>query len=165
MKLSTTTLERKAAAHPDEQAVRLETTAVLKALKKVNTLKAAGPDNIPGWLIKECADQLAPKLNRHFQCFTRQSSPLCFKSAKIILVPKTPKKSTIACLNDFCPVTLASTISTSFESSEGLHYLHAPPPPSFDPFQFACQPNRCTENAISTALHMSMEHLEEKNTH
>ncbi|CAG5884454.1 unnamed protein product [Menidia menidia] len=39
---------RKATPHPDEQALRLETSAVRKVLRKVNARKAAGPDNIPG---------------------------------------------------------------------------------------------------------------------
>ncbi len=35
----------------------------------------------------------------------------------------------------------------------------------FDPFQFAYRPNRSTENAISSVLHLSLAHLEKKNTY
>jgi len=38
-------------------------------------------------------------------------------------------------------------------------------PPTFHPFQFAYRRNRSTEDAISAALHLSLGHLEEKNTH
>ncbi|KAI3369842.1 hypothetical protein L3Q82_024428 [Scortum barcoo] len=38
-------------------------------------------------------------------------------------------------------------------------------PPTFDPLQFAYRPNRSTEDAICSALHLSLTHLEEKNTH
>ncbi|XP_029967902.1 uncharacterized protein LOC115403198 [Salarias fasciatus] len=38
-------------------------------------------------------------------------------------------------------------------------------PPSFDLFQFAYRPNRSTEDAISSALHVSLEQLEKRNTH
>ncbi|KAL7856384.1 hypothetical protein AOLI_G00199880 [Acnodon oligacanthus] len=36
-------------------------------------------------------------------------------------------------------------------------------PPTFDPYQFAYRPNRSTEDAMSS--HLSLEHLEGKNTH
>nr|XP_049579054.1 uncharacterized protein LOC125970577 [Syngnathus scovelli]XP_049579055.1 uncharacterized protein LOC125970577 [Syngnathus scovelli] len=35
----------------------------------------------------------------------------------------------------------------------------------FDPFQFADRQNRSTQEAISSVLHLSLAHLEEKNTH
>nr|XP_049617694.1 uncharacterized protein LOC125992631 [Syngnathus scovelli]XP_049617695.1 uncharacterized protein LOC125992631 [Syngnathus scovelli] len=38
-------------------------------------------------------------------------------------------------------------------------------PPLFDPFQFADRQNRSTQDAISSVLHLSLAHLEEKNTH
>ena len=38
-------------------------------------------------------------------------------------------------------------------------------PAMFEPFQFPYQPNRSTEVAISTTLHLSFAHLEEKKTH
>ncbi|XP_047454120.1 Krueppel-like factor 3 [Mugil cephalus] len=38
-------------------------------------------------------------------------------------------------------------------------------PSTFDPFQFAYWRNRSTEDAISSALHLSLAHLEEKNAH
>ncbi|KAF7649060.1 hypothetical protein LDENG_00147990, partial [Lucifuga dentata] len=37
-------------------------------------------------------------------------------------------------------------------------------PSGFDPCQFAYHPNRSTEDAISSALHLSLQHLEERNT-
>ena len=38
-------------------------------------------------------------------------------------------------------------------------------PPSLDPFQLAYQPNRSTEDAISSSFHLSLERLEDENTH
>ena len=38
-------------------------------------------------------------------------------------------------------------------------------PAMFDPFQFAYWPNRSTEDALSTILHLSLAHLEERDTH
>ncbi|XP_070814255.1 uncharacterized protein [Chaetodon trifascialis] len=83
------------------------------------------------------------------------------ESATIIPVPKKPA---ITCRNDFRPVALISTIMKCFERAVKDHIISILPP-SFDLFQFTYQPNRSTEDAISTALHLSLEHLEEKNTH
>ncbi|XP_058501411.1 protein FAM169B-like [Solea solea] len=87
--------------------------------------------------------------------------PPCFKSATIIPVPKKP---TITCRNDFRPVALTTTIMKCFERVVKDHIISILPP-SYDPLQFAYKPNRSTEVAISTALHLSLEHLEDKNTH
>ncbi|KAK3518194.1 hypothetical protein QTP70_033888, partial [Hemibagrus guttatus] len=38
-------------------------------------------------------------------------------------------------------------------------------PPSLDPMQFAYRPNRSTEDSISTTLHLSLTHLENKDTY
>ena len=38
-----------------------------KLLSKVNASKSSGPDNIPNRIIKECAVQLAPILQKIFQ--------------------------------------------------------------------------------------------------
>ncbi|KAK3548403.1 hypothetical protein QTP70_012646 [Hemibagrus guttatus] len=38
-------------------------------------------------------------------------------------------------------------------------------PPSLDPMQFAYHPNRSTDDAISTTLHLSLTHLENKDTY
>lgn len=38
-------------------------------------------------------------------------------------------------------------------------------PAAFDPFQFAYQPNRSTDDAIEVPLHLSLEHLESKNSY
>ncbi|KAK3536544.1 hypothetical protein QTP86_013742, partial [Hemibagrus guttatus] len=38
-------------------------------------------------------------------------------------------------------------------------------PPSLDPMQFAYRPNRSTDDAISTILHLSLTHLENKDTY
>ncbi|KAI2646048.1 hypothetical protein H4Q32_026860 [Labeo rohita] len=38
-------------------------------------------------------------------------------------------------------------------------------PPSLDPFQFAYRPNRSTDDAISTALHSALTHLDKKDSY
>ncbi|KAF7662859.1 hypothetical protein LDENG_00225120 [Lucifuga dentata] len=41
-----------------------------------------------------------------------------------------------------------------------LHHIKACLPPNFDPYQFAYRANRSTEDAIATALHTALSHLE-----
>ena len=53
-----TTPARKSVPHLGEQPLSLDTAVVRRTLRKVNTRKAAGLDDIPGRVPKECADQL-----------------------------------------------------------------------------------------------------------
>ena len=75
-----------------------------------------------------------------------------------------PEKNQITSLNDYRPVTLTPIMMKCFERLVKKH-ITSMLPPTFDPFQFAYWPNRPTEGAISSALHLSLSHLEEKNTH
>lgn len=87
--------------------------------------------------------------------------PLCFQSAVIVPVPKKPH---ISSLNDYRPVALTPIMMKCFERLVRKHIISRLPT-TFDPFQFAYRPNRSTEDAISSALHLSLAHLEEKNAH
>ncbi len=152
---------RKSVPQPDEEVLTLNTADVRRTLEKVNAQKAAGPDNIPGRVLKECADQLAPVLTDIFKISLDQAVvPSCFKTAIIIPVPK---KSTIKCFNDYRPVALTPIMMKCFERLV-KDYIFSRLPPMFDPFQFAYRPNRSTEDAISSVLHLSLAHLEKKNT-
>ena len=73
-----------------------------------------------------------------------------------------PKKSTITCFNDFRPVALTPIMMMCFERLVKNHITSALPP-AFDLYQFAYRPNRSTEDAISSALHLTLVHLEDKN--
>ena len=53
-----TTPVRKSVPRLGEQPLSLDTAVVRRTLRKVNTRKAAGLNDIPGWAPKECADQL-----------------------------------------------------------------------------------------------------------
>ncbi len=43
---------------PNDQALCLSPANVRKSLSRINPRKAAGPDNIPGHVLKDCAEQL-----------------------------------------------------------------------------------------------------------
>ncbi|XP_030614515.1 NEDD8-conjugating enzyme UBE2F isoform X1 [Archocentrus centrarchus] len=80
----------------------------------------------------------------------------CLKSATIVPIPK---QTSIGSLNDFRPVTLTPVIMKCFEKLVRCH-IRSCLPATLDPFQFAYSANRSTENAIATALHATISHLE-----
>ncbi len=114
------------------------------------TKKAAGPDGISGWVLKLCADQLAPVFTMIFNLSLAQSViPTCFKKSTIIPVPK---KTRPACLNDYHPVALTSVVMKCFEWLV-KDYICSSLPSTLDPLQFAYRPNRSMEDAIAHILH------------
>ncbi len=85
----------------------------LKALRKINSHKAAGPDNIPGRALRACATELADVLTSIFNLSLSQSTvPTCFKTTTIVPLPK---KSPPNCLNDYRPVAFTPIIANCFE--------------------------------------------------
>jgi len=64
----------------------------------------------------------------------------------------------------YCPVALTPEITKCFERLV-QHHIKACLPPSLDPHQYANQANRSTEEAIATAVHTALCHLEQKGSH
>ncbi|KAK3526545.1 hypothetical protein QTP70_030773 [Hemibagrus guttatus] len=64
----------------------------------------------------------------------------------------------VSCLNDYRPVALTPITMKYFERLV-MRQIKGLLPPSLDPMQFA-YPNRSTDDAISTTLHLSLTHLE-----
>ena len=141
-----------ATSHPStcDNILMLEDHEVWCTLKGVNPRKAAGPDGIPGIVLKNCADQLAVVFTRIInQSLSQYTVPPCLKAS--VIVPLL-KKTAVSSLNDYHPVALTLIITKCFEISSL--------PPALDSHQFAYRANRSTEDAIATALHPSLSHLE-----
>ncbi|KAI3375446.1 hypothetical protein L3Q82_003691 [Scortum barcoo] len=69
---------------------------VLACLLRVNPRKAAGPDNIPGRVLRVCAPELADVFTSIFNLSLMQATVLtCFKSTTIIPVPKRSPVTTL----------------------------------------------------------------------
>lgn len=152
----------KAVHQPSELPLTLSTSDVYSTLCKVNARKAAGPDGIPGRVLKACAEQLAEVFTDIFNLSLAQTTvPTIFKTSTIVPVPK---HSTASVSNDFRPVALTPIIAKCFEKLVASH-LKSCLPATLDPFQFAYRHNRSTEDAISTALHSALTHLDSQNTH
>ncbi len=66
---------------PNDQALCLSPADVRKTLSRINPRKAAGPDNIPGRVLKDCAEQLTDVLTDIFNTSLSQAViPTCLKS-------------------------------------------------------------------------------------
>ena len=85
--------------------------------------------------------------------------PACFKSSVIIPVQK---KSKVTCPNDWRPVALTPIVSKCFEKLIKVLICRMLPP-ALDPHQFAYRKNRSTDDAIATALHLALAHLDKRN--
>ncbi len=133
---------------------------VRRELKRVKIRKAAGPDGITGRVLRSCADQLAGLFTSIFnESLATSVVPTSFKKSVIIPVPKNSKPS---CLNDYHPVALTSIVMKVFERLLKNHICSSIPA-TLDPLQFAYQPNRSTDDAISQVRHSSLTHIDSKN--
>ncbi|KAK3555550.1 hypothetical protein QTP86_021778 [Hemibagrus guttatus] len=111
---------------------------------------------------RTCADQLAQVFTDIFNRSLAQATvPTCLKTTTIIPVPM---HSSAEGLNNFCPVALTPIVMKCFEKLV-LSHLIASLPPTLDPHQFAYRQNRSREDAISTALHLALTHLDNNNTY
>ncbi|KAK1789041.1 hypothetical protein P4O66_014995 [Electrophorus voltai] len=144
------------------EADAVSVAEVRRTLRGVNPQKAAGPDNIPGRVLRECADQLADVLtdiiNISLSCTI---VPICFKTTTIVPMPK---KSTVSCLSVYGPIAHTSIVMKCFERLV-IRHVKTHLPPSLDPLQFAYRSNRSADDAISTTLHLALTHLDKKGTY
>ncbi len=140
----------------------LSPDSVRRSLSRINACKAPGPDNIAGRVLRDCAVELTDVFTDIFNISLSQAVvPTCFKATTIIPVPK---KSSPSCFNDYRPVALTPILMKCFERLV-MQHIKSVPPPSLDPFQFAYRSNRSTDDAIATALHPALTHLDKTDTY
>lgn len=93
-----------------EEALRVTNEEVRRAIKKIKTKKAPGPDNMPGEIIKlafECDPYAFRKL--YDACMRKGEVPRQWKEAKLVLIPKGNQELS------FRPVCLLNAIAKTFE--------------------------------------------------
>uniref|UniRef100_A0A672HXF0 Reverse transcriptase domain-containing protein n=1 Tax=Salarias fasciatus TaxID=181472 RepID=A0A672HXF0_SALFA len=153
---------QKAPPPPDDQVLKLSPDSVRRFLKGTNVLKAPGPDNIPGRILRDCAEELTDVFTDIFNISLSQAVvPTCLKATTIIPVPKKPSPSHY---NDYRPVALTPILMKCFERLV-MQHIKSALPSTLDPYQFAYRSNRSTDDAIATALHSALTHLETKNSY
>ncbi|KAK3564063.1 hypothetical protein QTP86_007519 [Hemibagrus guttatus] len=117
-----------------------------RTLCRVNPQKYAGPNNIPGRVLRECAEQLVDVFTDTFNISLSSAIvPTCLKTMTIVPVPK---KSTVSCLDDYHPIALTPIVMKSFQTQ----LL-----PSLDPLQFVYHPTHSTEDAITIILYLPLQ--------
>ncbi len=80
---------------PNDQALCLSAADVRKTLSRINPRKAAGPDNIPGRVLKDCAAQLTDVLTDIFNTSLSQA---------VVPHVSNPQQSYRYQRNHLCPV-------------------------------------------------------------
>ncbi len=141
---------------PNDQALCLSPADKRKTLSRINPRKAVGPDNIPGRVLKDRAEQLTDVLTDIFNTSLSQAVIPMSQIPKII---PAPNKSPVSCLNDYRPIALTPIIMKCFERLV-MHNIKTSLPNTRDPLQFAYRPNRSTDDAISSTLNLALTHLE-----
>ena len=132
---------------------------VRRQLSKINTRKAAGPDNINSRVLKVGAEQLAAPLTHLFNLsLTTGRVPKLWKSSCIVPVPKKGRPSV---LNDYRPVALTSQVMKVFERLV-LNHLKPTVSEHLDPLQFAYQAGIGVDDAITYLHNRALNHLEEQ---
>ncbi|KAL0185335.1 hypothetical protein M9458_021032 [Cirrhinus mrigala] len=112
------------------------------------------------------ADVTAPQTIADFRNFTLDFKQLGFCASPVFLqtLRSLPKKSPVSCLNDYRPIALTPIMMKCFERLV-MHNIKTSLPNTLDPLQFAYRPNRSTDDAISSTLHLALTHLENKDSY
>lgn len=75
---------------PHDQVLCMSAASMKRTL---NTRKATGPDNIPGRVLKDCAEELKDVFTDVFNTSLRQAAvPSCFKATAINLCKRNPHR-------------------------------------------------------------------------
>eukprot|EP00061_Rhincodon_typus_P013389 g39731.t1 len=146
---------------PGTHAPSVTATDVRSVFLGVNPRKVTGLDGVSGQAVRSCANQLAEVFTNIFNLSLLQADvPTCFKKTTIIPVPK---NAHAICLADYCPMALTSIIMKFFQKLVMVH-INSSLPICLNPLQFAYRCNRSIGDAISLALHSSLEHVDDKDT-
>ena len=104
---------------PDITPIQIDPNGVVELLKNLITHKAAGPDKIPAYLLKEANMEIVPILTFIFQASLQQNSvPSDWKIASIVPLFK---KGNHSLPNNYRPVSLSCICSKILEH---IVYLH-----------------------------------------
>ena len=94
--------------------IKFSTRKVRQTHLQLDTSKSKGPDGIPAIVLKTCAPELAPILNKLFQLsYTLGTFPTSWKQAYVFPFPKNGDKSNPP---NYRPIAITSLISKTMET-------------------------------------------------
>ena len=130
----------------------LTSEEVLHHIKRLDVTKANGPDGISGHMLKATSNSIATPLAKLFNLsLSRGKFPKSWKSASVVPIPKSNKKSIPS---GYRPISLLSVVSKLLEKlihsriSEHLAE-HAP----ISDAQWGFQKGKCTVTALLSTTH------------
>jgi len=125
-------------------------------LSKLNPYKANGPDNIPGWLLKEHADILAGPVSDILNySYLDRCLPSSWKHADVIPMPKLKPVREVN--KHLGPISLTPILSKMSEKYVADTYVKPALLERIDPQQFGAVPNSSTTHALISVLHSWLE--------
>ena len=126
--------------------------SIFRKLCSINPVKAQGPDGIPGWLLKENADLLAPPITDIINtCFREGRLPLSWKEADIVPVPK---QRPIQDINKHLrPISLTPILSKIAEDYVVHDFVIPAVLKKIDKRQYGTIPKSCTTHALVSMIH------------
>lgn len=130
--------------------LEVDPLSVQRLFSTVRTDKTTGPDGLPAFLLKSCAEELTSAWCPVFQRWLdTHTVPALWKRS---IITPVPKKSCATVNNDFRPVALTSLIVKCFEKFVAS-LLKPEVQPTLDACQFAYKNKSSTEDAILCMLH------------
>ena len=132
--------------------LHITTNGVEKLLQKIKVSKAAGPDQIPNTVLKECAKELAPGLTDFFQLSIDTGTlPSDWKNAHVTPVFK---KGDIHTAGNYRPVSLTSVACKQLEHIVCRHLLqHLQENNILSPLNHGFRAGHSTETQLLTTVH------------
>jgi len=137
----------------------IEPYEVAEKLSKLNIYKAPGPDEIPTWLLQQCAPYLSEPLAALYNASLKQGVfPEVWKAAEVVPVPKNSPPRCIE--SDLRPIALLPVVAKIFESFVRKWFMDSLSP-TFDALQFGCLRGRSTAHALTSILHLWQSSLDQ----
>ena len=134
------------------QIPSVTTEMITEQLRSISSHKAAGPDNIPSWVLNDFADILALPVSMLInESFKKEQLPLIWKCANITPLPKS---STVNDINtDLRPTSLTPTISKIAEEYVVVNHVKPAVLKHIRPDQYDCIPQSSTTHALINLIH------------
>ena len=136
--------------------------AVETSLLAINERKSIGPDNIPNWLLKECASLICSPVASIFNASVDQGTvPTLWKCADVVPIAKISKPMSVD--SDLRPISLTTTLSRVLEDFV-FGWLRPIVMPHPDPRQFGGIKNSSTTHALVRMIHEQLQAAETPKT-